>query len=137
MFSDNVSDLLNPTYIDGGICMNEKRNFKRRPITIDVNCDMSADQKGFDPSTKDISVGGICLISKKAFPIGKIIEFKFAIPDFDKTIEVSGRIVWNEIVKNEKEEIFYNGIQFVRIESEDRDLIGKYVDGATFERKSH
>ncbi len=112
--------------------MKEKRQFKRKPISIDVIYDMSPEQRQPDSKTKDISEGGICLISMSPLPVDRIMDFKFTIPDADKKIEVAGKVVWTEKSDNQKDDRYCSGIQFVRIDNADRDLIGKFVDGATF-----
>jgi uncharacterized protein (TIGR02266 family) len=112
--------------------MREKRQFKRKSISIDVIFDMSPDQRGFESKTKDISVGGICLISRKPLSVDNVMNFKFTIPDTEKKIEVSGEVVWTEKPEDEKDDRYYSGIEFVQIDETDKDLISKYVDGATF-----
>jgi c-di-GMP-binding flagellar brake protein YcgR len=112
--------------------MKEKRQFRRKPIAIDVVYDMSSDQMVLDSKAKDISVGGICLVSRKQLVVDKIMDFKFTIPDSEKKIQISGKVVWTEKSTGSKDDCCYSGIQFVRIDNADRDLIGKFVDGATF-----
>jgi c-di-GMP-binding flagellar brake protein YcgR len=109
----------------------EKRRYKRRFISLNVEYDISSDQRWLESQTKDIGAGGICLITTSPILVGKEVDIKFHIPDEQKPVKVVGRIVWNE----GKEGSFYNGIQFIRINDSDRELIGKFVDSATFERR--
>ena len=112
--------------------MKEKRQFRRKPISIDVSCDIRPESKGLETWTKDMSAGGICLVSREALDVDRIIDFTFTIPDTGKQIEVSGKVMWIEKSTVALDNFFYSGIQFMKIDERDRDLISKYVDGATF-----
>ncbi|MBN1697475.1 MAG: PilZ domain-containing protein [Spirochaetales bacterium] len=113
----------------------DKRRYRRRFISLNVAYDMSPEQRWLESTTRDIGAGGICLITTSPIEVGKVVDIKFHIPDEQKPVKVSGKIVWNEEYKEGGGGKFYNGIQFIRIDEADRDLIGKYVDSATFLRK--
>jgi c-di-GMP-binding flagellar brake protein YcgR len=110
----------------------EKRQFKRRQILIDVSCDIQAGAKGIGSSTKDISAGGICLVSKELFEVDNIMEFRFVIPDTEKAIQITGKVMWIEKSSVHTDRFYYSGIEFMDIDDIDRDLIAKFVDGETF-----
>lgn len=115
--------------------MRERRKYTRKLIKLDVVYDMSTDQRWLESQARDIGGGGICLITKDAIPIGKSFDIKFSIPDKEKPIKVIGKVMWNEKAENESESIFYNGIKFINIHKDDRELIMKFVESATFEQR--
>lgn len=116
--------------------MNDKRQYKRKKITINVDYDISREQKWLDSTASDISAGGMCLVSRKPMKVDSSMKLKFIIPDSDTPIFVSGKVVWNEkFLKKNNDEYFYNGVEFTRIESNDRALINKYVESTTFDKK--
>ena len=115
--------------------MGERRKYKRKLIKLDVEYDMSSDQRWLESQSRDIGAGGICLITKDAIEIGKSFDMKFYLPDQEKPVKVIGKVMWNEKIDNEGSAAFYNGIQFIRINKTDKELIMKFVDSATFERK--
>jgi len=112
--------------------MKEKRRFTRREISLDVLYDVSSELKGIGSWTKDISAGGICVISKAALTVDKIMDFEFTIPEMEKKLKASGKVVWVEKVADSKKGSYYNGIEFINLDPVDKDLIAKFVDGATF-----
>jgi Tfp pilus assembly protein PilZ len=102
---------------------------------LHIEYDISSNQRWLESQTRDIGAGGICLITASPIPVGKEVDIKFHIPDEENPVKVVGRIVWNEAIDEGAEGSFYNGIQFIRIKDSDRELIGKFVDSATFERR--
>lgn len=113
--------------------MNDKRQFKRKKVTLNVDYDISATQKWLDSTSSNISEGGMCLTTKKPLKVGSAIKLKFLIPDSERPVNVQGTIVWNEAFKAGKHEHYYNGIQFDKVFNDDRDLITKYVENTTFD----
>ena len=112
--------------------MSERRKYKRKLIKLNVEFDMSSDQRWFESESRDLGAGGICLITRDAISIGKSFDLKFYIPDKEKPVKVIGKVMWNEKVEDEKITAFYNGIQFTRIDKADKMLILKFVESATF-----
>ena len=116
--------------------MQEKRKYKRKKITIDVDYDISKDQKWFDSTSLDISAGGMCLVSREPLQVDSSVKLKFIIPDSDKPLFVTGVVIWNEkFLKKNNNTSYYNGIKFTRIDAEDRAFINKYVESTTFDKK--
>ncbi|MBN2444794.1 MAG: PilZ domain-containing protein [Spirochaetales bacterium] len=113
----------------------ERRKYTRKLIKLNVEYDMSSDQKWLESEARDIGAGGICLITPFEIFIGKSFDIKFYMPELSKPIKVIGKVMWSEKIDEEKNSKYYNGIQFVRIDSSDKALILKYVDSATFEQR--
>jgi c-di-GMP-binding flagellar brake protein YcgR len=109
-----------------------KREYRRLDVSIDVRYDISTHQVWVESESKNISAGGICLLTREAIKPGTYIKLKFKMPDTEQYVQVTGEIMWNQKYIINNEEYYDNGIKFVAINDSDRELIGKYIEGATF-----
>jgi c-di-GMP-binding flagellar brake protein YcgR len=111
--------------------MKERRQYKRTDITIDVEYNMSRQQSWFEAGTRNISCRGICLITRASLLPGSVLHLRFKLPDSSRRIDVTGRVIWEDyVIENDH---YIIGIQFTEINQSDIELIGKFVDNATFE----
>jgi hypothetical protein len=88
----------------------ERRQFPRVNVTTTVKFVMLLPtvEEGI---TKDISQGGMCLMTKKRMIMGDLIQLKFDLPgDKPEHIEVVGRAVW---VKEKGDGFYLIGIKFL------------------------
>jgi c-di-GMP-binding flagellar brake protein YcgR len=115
----------------------EKREQKRFYFTLDVEFDISTHQQWVESSAKNISTAGMCLLSKEYLPTNSLLFIKFKVPDSDTLIEVTGEVVWHGDHLLSGETYYENGIKFIEIKSMYKELIGKYIDGVTFQRKNN
>jgi c-di-GMP-binding flagellar brake protein YcgR len=108
--------------------MEEKRRFVRLDTPIQVKYRISSKSNIQNNSVgKDISVGGVrMLIGEKMIP-GTQIDLEINIPDYDKIIYATGEIVWQDETLMKNEVTHETGLKFVKIASEDREKIGKYI----------
>ncbi len=67
----------------------EKRKSPRLPLDVQVNFQ----EKGFAKS-KDISSGGICLITEEALEEKKIYKLAFSFPGETDQLECFGKVMW-------------------------------------------
>ena len=111
----------------------ERRQDKRINLVIDVKYNMSTYQDWLVTKIRNLSTGGICLLTKDYIPVGLIFDLVFLIPETPKQIEVSGEIIWNEL--NMDNEYYTNGVKFLTLKNEDKELIGKYIDNTTFDMR--
>ena len=103
--------------------MDEKRAFPRVRISFPVRCEDLASHKPFYTVFKDISEGGIKLISEDFMPINK--SFKFEINLINNLVKGRGRIVWcNSQPFSER---YLAGIQFIDIEPNAKDRLSKFL----------
>jgi Tfp pilus assembly protein PilZ len=114
--------------------MEDKRKYKRRTISLNVEYDMSPRQMYMESRAKDISGGGLCLITSEALAKDKEVLLKIFLPDREKPLFISGLVVWSKPYKERLLELFLNGIEFSDVKDNDRDLVIKFVDGATFQK---
>ncbi|MBN2737791.1 MAG: PilZ domain-containing protein [Spirochaetales bacterium] len=111
--------------------MDERRKYKRKQISIDVEYDMQPEHLGKANAT-DISQGGICLITKTQLQRGREFDIKFYVPEFNHAVKVTGKVAWSR-EEGEKRKLHYiNGIEFRKMDERDLDVIIKFVEGATF-----
>ena len=109
----------------------ERRQDKRINFVIDVKYHISTYQNWLVAKTENLSSGGICLLTKDYIPVGSILDLIFVMPDTSKPIEASGEIIWNENYSDD--EYYLNGIKFLTLKDSDKELIGKFVNNATFD----
>jgi c-di-GMP-binding flagellar brake protein YcgR len=109
-----------------------KREYRRLDVSINVEYDISTHQVWVESESKNISAGGICLLTRQSIKPGTYIKLKFKMPDTAQYVQVTGEIMWNQKYIINNEEYYDNGIKFVAINDRDRELIGKYIEGATF-----
>lgn len=119
--------------------MEEKRKFVRLNINVAVKCTKVGDERKDilprENASKDISGGGISIISYEELKEGDILEINIELPT-KKVIDTRGRVVrTNEIeIYGERQEKRYEaGIEFLGINEEDREEILKFV----FQRMKH
>ena len=82
----------------------EKRRLPRLPLDVEVNYL----GKAFAHS-KDISEGGLCLISEEALKPGDFITLLFHLPPDGEKISAYGKVMWNKKVS---ENMFESGVNF-------------------------
>ncbi|MBN1412649.1 MAG: PilZ domain-containing protein [Spirochaetales bacterium] len=91
---------------------------------------LESEQEGSQKSTtRDISAGGICLITERPLPIGTILNLIFYLGGRNSTpIHAKGEIVWTEKFEIGSQVGYDNGIKFTRISNEDRETITSYIN---------
>lgn len=109
----------------------EKRRFVRLSASVDVNYtkkEAVLEEKSL--RTKDISAGGICIISFEPLQESGLLDLKISIPEEASPINAVGRVVWvkefiiGDISKGKRYDV---GVEFIKISGEDRNKINKYV----------
>jgi c-di-GMP-binding flagellar brake protein YcgR len=114
-----------------GAQMDERRKYKRVDIEIDVDYQISKRQEWLRGTMKNLSGGGICLISKKSYGLSNQLCLRFRVPDSNSMIEISGNVVWEDF---DMDHDFYSiGIEFMSAVEKDRALIEKYIEHETFD----
>lgn len=111
----------------------ERRKFPRLPFDTGVDYKLLK-QEGdafFSTASKNISVGGICIITYEPLNSGDILELKFSLPLADKFITAKGRVAWTGNLKIEGKNIdavYEAGIEFISIDEKDMERIQRYVE---------
>lgn len=110
----------------------ERRSFFRMDCRLPVQYRVldsaeldDSEQSSFGKSyTRDISGGGVRIITKEAYKAGTNIE---AYIEIDRIICFSGTVVRSIQVRKRGEIMYETGIEFNRIENRDREKIISYV----------
>lgn len=111
--------------------MDERRKSKRINLKIDVEYDMSEYQKWVEAQAENLSECGICIVSSKELPVDSLLHLKFTLPESYMSVNVSGRVIWNEFSLNDN--FYISGIEFKNVTEENRRIIQKYISAATFD----
>ena len=79
--------------------------------------------------TKNISAGGICLIVYEKIEVNTILSLRINLGDNSDIIEIKGNVVWLSkfSMDPDKKERWDIGIEFIKINEEDRKRIFKYL----------
>ena len=109
----------------------ERRKFPRTALELIVRYKVLSSQEQVDAKTKNISGGGVCLVTREKMPLGAYLAMDMKFPGSKKPILAGGRVVWS----NESRlgpspaghQRFDNGIEFVQIEDVDRQRIIEHV----------
>jgi PilZ domain len=96
----------------------EKRCLPRLPLDVEVNCSGRAIAR-----SKDISEGGLCLISDEELKMDVYITLLFHIPPNDELVNAYGKVMW---YKKVSEHLFETGINFWDIDETDLEKIKTY-----------
>ena len=100
--------------------MNERRRAPRFSASLTVVLSKGGTQY-YVMETEDVSETGVCLRSKKAFPVGTQHHLVFGRPPELPRLIVEGIVRWSEGEKGV-------GVQFTSISPDDRQAILRFVD---------
>jgi len=106
----------------------ERRKFVRLNINVEINYSIIPHEEQQETGTKNISAGGICMVSDKPLSIGDTLQLEIKLPEDPPSIQVKGKAVWvKQFIATEKHESFDIGVEFINISEENRKRINKYV----------
>ena len=111
----------------------ERRKFLRLNALVDVVYNkVSPSQKVEVSLTKNISKGGICLITYEELKVSDNLDLNIYLPENKIPVHVIGRVAWVKdfiICNIPNGKRFDVGIEFLTITEEDQKKIDKYVFG--------
>lgn len=97
----------------------EKRQHPRASIDVKVNYANKA-----IAYTKNISEGGICIITEKPLEPTEIVNLVFTLPNGDQ-IKTYGKTIWR---KKSTEHLYENGLEFWELNDINKNRILAYLD---------
>ena len=111
----------------------ERRKFPRIEKEIIVRYKiLSTPEEQLDAKTKNISGGGVCLVTREKMNMETVVAMEIRFPQMNKPIVTTARVVWcseSKLGPNPAGHIrFDNGIEFTQISEADREQIIKYVE---------
>ncbi|MEI8012445.1 MAG: PilZ domain-containing protein [Candidatus Omnitrophota bacterium] len=104
------------------------RRFSRIPFIRSVRIKAGSDQMFLGYAAKDISTGGLKIISFIFFPVNQWLNLQFQLVDSDVLLEVRGRVAWVRI--NSVAETYQLGIDFSEEALYKREVIRGFVDAS-------
>ncbi|MBM3246442.1 MAG: PilZ domain-containing protein [Candidatus Omnitrophica bacterium] len=111
----------------------ERRAFPRLACNAEVDYTIiSAPKQAANPTiqSKDISAGGIRIVTLEKLNPETMLDLKFWLPDSREAISAAGKVVWAEefTVGNLKSsKACETGVEFISISEEDREKIKQFV----------
>lgn len=81
-------------------------------------------------AAKNVSEGGLCLITFERLEPGSEIELKFTLPEINQSVVANAQVRWvKEIIVQQEAPlvVFQQGVQFLDISPQDRKTISEYV----------
>lgn len=73
--------------------------------------------------TKDISIGGLSILTSELLAKGEFLDIKFFLPNDKIPIEAISKVVWSR----EAGSMFETGIEFVKINFKDQERISVFM----------
>jgi c-di-GMP-binding flagellar brake protein YcgR len=114
---------------DGNISR-ERRVYPRIPLKVAVNYRVVEDQKEITTvlernrnkqitQTINMSLGGLCFISREAIGVGSIVRLEIALPDIPHMISAYAEVVWSNGS--------FGGLHFEAMKEGDVDALKDYL----------
>ena len=115
----------------GNNMVEERRKFERLNLLADVSYSKRVPSEQEKLSlAKNISSGGISIISYEPLQESDILDLKVYLPEDKEPVNVVGRVSWVKefIVGDDKKgKRFDAGIEFIKISDKDKEKINKYT----------
>lgn len=108
----------------------ERRKYLRLQAVVEVNYKIIGKPGTVEVSSKNISAGGLCVVTDNELSSDTPLQLEIKIPDLKAPIQAIGRIVWqNKIATGNTKSVgqFETGIEFTGISDFDRFNINRYV----------
>lgn len=111
--------------------MQERRQFVRLDMRVEVTYTVLPATQGTRSVTKNIGGGGICFYADEVVPPGTLVQVVMRIPDRELPVTFTGEVIWSEryevISKGVHRRAGEVGVQFVNIDEEDQQALVEHV----------
>jgi len=110
----------------------ERRKCTRFPVRAEIEYQelVSASAELLVTASRNISAGGVCVVTFREFSVGTELGLRLKLPDAKKAVTVRGRVAWSkELGIGDKKlgGVYEAGIEFIQINEEDKKRIDEYV----------
>ncbi len=105
----------------------ERRKFIRLEVPVDLKYIATGDAVRKEAITKDLSCEGLRFTSEKELGEGSSLELNLDIPDAPNPVHISGKVVWAKRLSLEDGSPFEVGIEFTKIEEDNKNTFLKYL----------
>ncbi len=104
--------------------MQERRKYPRVDISFPVECDELQQKNYFYTVSKDLSTGGVRIVSNKFLP--KNEQIKVSINLIDKMVDLTARVAWcNEVRASDN---YLCGLEFIETNKSRRNEICSFLN---------
>lgn len=108
--------------------MREKRKFIRFEIALKVTYTIQKEPKMEKVGiTKDVSAGGIKLLTEERLETGKKVDLKMFIPEALNPAHLNGVVLWSRDNEEGKKPSYCAGIEFGRIEEDNKSTFLRFL----------
>lgn len=108
--------------------MREKRRFIRFEISLKVNYIVQKEPKTEKTGiTKDVSAGGIQLLTEEQLSTGSRVDLKIFIPEALNPAHLNGIVMWSREVSAGKRLSYGAGIEFGEVEEDNKNTFLKFL----------
>lgn len=107
--------------------MEEKRKKQRVRISFPVRCEPLKTHKSFYTVFRDISEGGVKLITEDFMSINTFLKCEINL--VEELIRAKGKVVWSS--PQPYSDRYYTGIEFTEIEPKSQERLSKFISYVT------
>jgi len=108
--------------------MREKRRFIRFDVSLKVNYVIQKEPKAEKTgTTKNVSAGGIQLLTKEKLNTGNKLDLKIFTPEALNPVHMKGIIMWSNEISSGKNMSYANGIEFGKIEEDNKNTFLRFL----------
>ncbi len=108
--------------------MREKRRFIRFDIALKVNYIVQKQTKLEKTGiTKDVSVGGLQLLTEDRLETGNKLELKMTIPNALNPVHLNGIVLWTKEISQGNVPSYSAGIEFGKIEEDNKNTFLRFL----------
>ncbi len=105
----------------------ERRKFTRYTMPLDIAYIMDGENIVYRGKTTNISSLGIRFESESNLKEGATIELKIAVPDAPNPVHAQGKLVWVRKATLEDNSPFDVGMEFLKIEEDNKNTFLKFL----------
>lgn len=114
----------------------ERRRFPRLPLDAEVDYLVlpQAGEKAlpevFTTGSKNIGLGGVCIVTFEKLKAGDHLELKISIPGTERFMVAQGRVAWFDNLRlpgAQTDQAYEAGIEFMNISPADKEAIQAYI----------
>lgn len=103
--------------------MQERRKYPRISISFPVECNLLPASSYFYTVCKDLSLGGLKILSEKFIPKDKLLKINIDL--IDRVVNTKARVAWcNHTPASER---YTAGLDFVEIGKQDQGAISQFL----------
>lgn len=117
--------------------MREKRRFIRFDIALKVTYIIQKDPRTEKTGiTKDVGAGGMQLLTEEKIETGKRVELKVFLPEALNPVHLNGIVMWSKEDASGKALRHCAGIEFGKIEEDNKNTFLKFLCGLMYKKEA-